>query len=275
MTFVGVTGHVALALAGLAAANVTLAELKPHTRAAFEGYVRVTEARMAPELGGQAPFLWIDRHAPAERDAVLARLRRGEVVSEKLETRENGRSIDVDDGLIHHWIGTVLLPGVKLERARAFVEQYGRYAEIFAPTIQRSRIIRRTPDRFEVAMRTWSKKVVTVVIDADYVIEYRPISPTRLTTRSVATNLFQVENAGLPDERRTPGDQAGGYLWRLNTYCSFEERPEGTYEQCESISLTRGIPFMLIPIVRPFVTGIPRETLEFTLGRVRTELTRR
>ena len=96
MTFVGVTGHGALALAGLAAANVTLAELKPHTRAAFERYVRVTEARMAPELGGQAPFLWIDRHAPAERDAVLARLRRGEVVSEKLETRENGRSIDVD-----------------------------------------------------------------------------------------------------------------------------------------------------------------------------------
>jgi hypothetical protein len=270
MTLLSLTWRIALA--GLATATLTPAELKPHTLAAFDRYVRLTEARMAPEIDGRASFLWIDRHAPADRDALFARLRRGEVVSEKLETRDNGRPIDVDDGLIHHWIGTVFLPGVTVDRARAFVEQYDRYAELFSPTIQRSRVLRRTPDRFEVAMRTWSKKVVTVVIDADYVIEYRPLSGTRLATRSVATNLFQVDNAGQPDERRTPGDRAGGYLWRLNTYCSFEQRPEGTYEQCESISLTRGIPFMLIPIVRPFVTGIPRETLEFTLGRVRDGL---
>ena len=35
------------------------------------------------------------------------------------------------------------------------------------------------------------------------------------------------------------------------------------------MSLTRDLPFGLGWIVRPFVTGVPRETLEFTLSSVR------
>jgi hypothetical protein len=44
------------------------------------------------------------------------------------------------------------------------------------------------------------------------------------------------------------------------------------YLQCESISLTRGIPLGLGWIVRPFVTSIPRETLAFTLDTTRKTL---
>jgi hypothetical protein len=88
----------------------------------------------------------------------------------------------------------------------------------------------------------------------------------------VATNLYQVHNAGEPNERREPGDAASGYLWRFRIYCVFEEREEGSLEQCESVTLTRPIPFALGWIVRPFVTGIPRDTIEFTLGRVRAGL---
>jgi hypothetical protein len=83
-----------------------------------------------------------------------------------------------------------------------------------------------------------------------------------------------VHDAGTAEERREPADRGVGYLWRLNTYCSFDARTDGTYEQCESISLTRGIPFLVRPIVSPFVTGIPRETLAFTLGQVRAGLVR-
>jgi len=54
--------------------------------------------------------------------------------------------------------------------------------------------------------------------------------------------------------------------------CSLEAREAGTYVQCESISLSRAIPTGLGWIVRPFVTGIPRESLEFTLGKMRTTL---
>ena len=63
-------------------------------------------------------------------------------------------------------------------------------------------------------------------------------------------------------------------MWRLHNYCSFEQRADGVYEQCESVSLSRQIPWMVRLIVRPFVTGVPRETLEHTLGTVRAKLAR-
>ena len=66
----------------------------------------------------------------------------------------------------------------------------------------------------------------------------------------------------------------GGYLWRLYTYWRMLERDGGTYVQCESITLTRGIPMGLGWLVGPFVTSIPRESLTFTLETTRATLLR-
>jgi hypothetical protein len=244
-------------------------ELKPATLAAFEKYVKLTEARMAGEVEGPAKFLWVDRQPDAQRAQLYARLKRGEVLASRMETRDGKAEIKINDGLIHHWVGTVLLPGATLDKVMAFVKDYGNYSKYFAPTIVRSRVISQTADHFEVAMRTSTRKIITVVIDADYGIDYRTLGPDRVYTRSAAKNIFEIGDAGTPHERRTPAEQGRGYLWRLNNYCSFEQRAEGTYEQCESISLTTEVPWLLRFIVTPFVTSVPRETLEFTLGRVR------
>jgi hypothetical protein len=257
----------AIAVLALAAAPAD-SDVKPATVAAFDRYVTLTEARMAGEISGASPFLWIDRQA-GDRPALFARLKAGEIVSARLQTRDGKAEIDVPDGLIHHWVGTVLLPGATMDRVMAFVKDYPGYASRFAPMIQRARVLKQSPDHFDVTMRTWAKKVITVVIDADYGIDYRTLKPTRVATRSVASNIFEVENPGTPDERRTPADRGQGFLRRLNTYCWFDERPEGVYEQCESISLTRDVPFGLGWMIKPFVTSIPRETMEFTLGKVK------
>ena len=45
--------------------------------------------------------------------------------------------------------------------------------------------------------------------------------------------------------------------------------------QCEAISLTRGIPFALRWLIGPFVTGIPRESLAFSLETTRKTLASR
>ena len=91
-------------------------------------------------------------------------------------------------------------------------------------------------------------------------------------SRIYSTRIAQVENAGEPDERELPVGRDGGYLWRLNTYWRLLERDGGTYVQCESISLTRGIPFGFGWMIKPFVTSIPRESLEFTLNTTRKAL---
>ena len=69
-----------------------------------------------------------------------------------------------------------------------------------------------------------------------------------------------------------PEGNDGGYLWRLNTYWRFLERDGGTYVQCESITLTRSIPFGLHWLIGPFLTSIPRESLTFVLETTRKAL---
>ena len=65
--------------------------LKPNTVYAFDRYVRLTEQRIQGELGGSQPLLWIDRQPADARPALLSRLEKGEVISEKLETRDQGK----------------------------------------------------------------------------------------------------------------------------------------------------------------------------------------
>ncbi len=255
-----------------ASPDLIAVDLKPKTLAAFERYVTLTETRIKTEVDGPKPFLWVDRQPAAVRTDAMARLMRGEVIPARLESRENGKKIDVEDGMIHHWIGSVLLPGVSLTKARAVVERYDQYPRLLGPMVQRATVLERSGNDFVVQMRTSMKKMmVTVVIDADYRIAYQAISPSKLYTKSVAANVFEVQSAGTAAERKIDGDKSSGYLWRLNTYCSFEEIPAGTVEQCESISLTRSIPWGAGWIVGPFVNSIPRETLEYTLSKVRDE----
>ena len=94
----------------------------------------------------------------------------------------------------------------------------------------------------------------------------------RAEGRIASTRIAEVENAGTPEEREKPVGHDGGYLWRLNTYWRLLTRDGGVYIQCESVSLTRGIPLGLGWIVGPFVTSIPRESLTFTLETTRREL---
>ena len=99
----------------VATTTAAAAELQPKTVAAFERYVAATEARIRSEVEGERPFLWVDRLATDERAEVYARLAQGEVRVERLETRDGDDKISIPIGLVHHWIGTVLIPGVSLE----------------------------------------------------------------------------------------------------------------------------------------------------------------
>jgi hypothetical protein len=61
-------------------------------------------------------------------------------------------------------------------------------------------------------------------------------------------------------------------MWRLNTYWRFLERDGGTYIQCESLTLSRDIPFGLGWVIGPFVMSVPKDSLTFTLDRTRAAL---
>ena len=258
----------------MAVAGTLLAppELSPATLKAYERYVSITDARIRAERAGTATPFWIDRQSERIRASAWQKLRRGDVIAESLETRENGKPIDVPNGRIHHWVATTLLPGVQIDSVLAVVRDYDRYPQVFAPLMTRAKAIEKQGDRDVVALRTSIKKLVSVVMDGDYVMEYARLGPTRVATTTTATNLHQVINEGRSDERREPTDRTEGYLWRYRMYCTIEQRPEGTLDQCESLTLTRTVPGLVSWLLGGTVAAIPRDSLTLMLSGTKKAL---
>ena len=260
---------VALALAGTTPA---VADLQQKTVDAFDRYVRLSESRMDAEEQTDQGFLYIDRLAPAQRAAADREARTASPFMARLETRDAGRRIEAPDGLIHHWVGVIFMPGVTVDQAVALMQAYDRHADVFAPVIVRSKLLAHDGDRFRFYLRFYVKKVIGVTTDTEHEAVFGRPAPNRAFSRLHSTRVAEVENAGTPTERVKPAGTGRGFLWRLNTYWRFAERDGGTWVQCESITLTRSIPTGFGWLIGGFVTEIPKESLTFTLATARKAL---
>jgi hypothetical protein len=246
-------------------------QLKTETVNAFDHYVELSEQRMASELHS-GRFLHVDDLSPNLKDADYARLRQGEVVIERLATLDQGHSIAVPGGLVHHWMGTVFIPRTTLVRTLALLEDYDEQYKYYAPDVQQSRLVERDGNHFRVFLRLRKTKVVTVILNTEYDVRYVPLASDRAVSYSYSRRIAEVENAGKPNESEKPVGNDSGFLWRLNSYWRFLERDGGVYVQLEAISLTRNIPPGLGWLITPFVTSIPKESLAFTLTRTQQAL---
>jgi hypothetical protein len=248
-------------------------QLKSETTAAFDHYVQLSEERMSNELHG--PFLRIDGLTPQERENDLQKLKNGAVIIDHLETLDQGHAIKVPGGLIHHWVGTVFIPGAILSQTLTFLEDYDNQSKFYSPDVERSKQLQRNGNDFKVFLRLRKHKVITVVLDTEYDVKYSSLGPDRATSDSRSTRIAEVDNPGKPDESEKPVGDDNGFLWRLNSYWRFLQRDGGVYVQLEAVSLTRDIPTGLNWLVGPFVISIPKESIEFTLSRTREALKRR
>ncbi len=262
----------AIGLAAVVATSPAAAELKPETVAAFDRYIRVTEARIDAELQDERRFLYLDTLPVEARSGPMAKVAAGGLLIERLQTREASRPIDVPDGLVHHWLGVVFVPRGTTAAAVALLQDYDRHAAIYAPAVERSRTLERSGDTFRVFLRFFMRKVISVTVNSDHEARFTRVAPGRAYSRVVSTRVQEVEHAGTRSERELPIGRDGGYLWRINSYWRFLERDGGVYVQCESVTLSRDIPFGLGWVVGPFVTSIPRESLTFTLETTRKQL---
>jgi hypothetical protein len=254
---------------------VHAAELQRQTAQAYDRYIELTAAQVTAELAQSGPYLWVERLPPEQRAPDEEQLRNGQVVIERLDTLDSGKTIPVPGGIIHHWIGTVFVPGATLGETLAFMQDYDHKTEYFKPDIVRSKILRHDGDDYFVLLRFYNKKIITTVIDTDQEIHYHVVDSTHAYSRSRTTRVQEVENAGRSDEKLAAEGHDRGFMWRMNTYWRFEEKNGGTYVECQAISLTRDIPTGLGWMVGSFVTSVPRESLTFTLTTARTALLQR
>ncbi len=235
--------------------------MAPHANAdrAFDQYIANFEKTLARQHSAAASFL-----------PVPDRFRRGELL---LESEVSGGK--VPGGMIHHWRGTRFVPGATAADFLRVVQDVNRFSIDYAPQVMRARLVSQTGDRFKVEMRLRYRKVVTVTLDTTYDIDYGSLDPAHGYSLSRSTRISEIANPDTPEEHALKPGEDHGFLWRLNSYWSYQQEADGLLLQCEAVSLTRDIPFGMDWAVGPFVLSIPRESLEFTLNATRNALVSR
>ena len=259
----------ALLLAAALVPTASAAELKQKTNSVFDRYVAATEARFANELRPGGTFLYIDGMNSEARQQAYDQLKHGEILVEKLETKAPGVSADVPDGIVHHWVGLIFIPGATLAKTLPIVKDYDRRAELYNPDVSASRTISHNGDDFKMFLRLHQKRFTTVDFNTTYDVHWGSVDVNKVYSNSISTRIAEVKDPAKPDGEELPVGTGHGYLWRLNTYWRFEEKDGGVYLQCEALSLTRDIPTGLGWLLKPLVTAIPKQSLNRALGQTR------
>ena len=245
------------------------AVLQAKTIRDFAKYVTNVEARRAREIEKREPFLDIERLPADQRARAFAALKRGEVIVTRGAAYDSGSNeINIDGGLVNHWRGTVFVPKVKLDDLLKVLQepQSDKHKQ---EDVLSSRVVSRNGDSQKVYLRLRRTKFVTVVYDTEYDVDYFKLPPDRAYSNSISTKVVEIENAGTPSERALPEGNDHGYMWRLNSYWRYKQHEDGVIVEIESLTLSRDLPAIIGPLIRPIVNSTARESMTRTLSSVR------
>jgi hypothetical protein len=242
--------------------------LSPSTLQAFQRYVAITDAQNNRSLG-EENFLWIDTLPAKERQDAYAGLKRGEIEMRRVPPEAEGANAGIPAGMIHDWRGIVFIPRAKLDQVLRVLQDYDHHATIYAPDVEKAKIEQRDGNHYVVFLRFRRTKVVTVVLDTEHDVNYFRDSATRAHSRSSAIRIAEVENTNSPNEKEKKPGEDQGFLWKMETWWRLQEKDGGVYVENHVVSLTRDLPTGLGWLIEPFITSIPKESLEFTLGATR------
>jgi hypothetical protein len=225
-------------------------ELRPPVEAGWKAYVAAAEARIARERGQAIP-----RRPGADR---------GEIIVEQVGTPGPDGNLGVPDAAVHHWRGTVLVPGARLDDVLSRLEREppdNRQEDVVASSILQAR-----PGYLKVAIRVRRSLIMSAVFDTEHEVYFERHGPSRAASWSVATKIVEVADAGTPKERPKGPEEDRDLLWRWHAFWRYEQLDQGVLVECESITLSRPVPFMLKPVAGPLVSHVARESMDRTLA---------
>lgn len=256
------------------AGELESAELRPATVTAWDAYVQATEVRIHQELSQVDRFLVSDFQWPQTAAADRAAVRSGAILTAKMESRDrSGSRIDLQGGMIHHWRGSVFIPGVDLAYVLDRVENPVSN-EIKQEDVLQSSVLDRGEGYLKLYLKLQRSKIVTVVYNTVHEIRYQRPSDNRAWSSSRTLKIAELSNPNSPGEREKPVGRDHGFLWRLNSYWRYEQVQGGVIVECESISLSRSIPSFLVFMIRPIIDSVARESMERTLASMRDRIVR-
>ncbi|MEO7191100.1 MAG: hypothetical protein ABI051_08590 [Vicinamibacterales bacterium] len=249
------------------AVGVPAAYVKPETLDGWRLYVEAVEQRRAGELSDPSRFLALDYVAPDERRVVSS----GRIVTAALRARNpRSEAIPVPGAEVHHWRGAVFIPGVTVAEVMATLQE----APPKQADVLQARVLARGADSMKVYLRLRRSKIVTVIYDTEHDVRFWRYGNDRAASATIATGIAELDDVGTAAERRLPAGEDHGFLWRLNAYWRYSAVPGGVIAECESLTLSRGVPFGLRTIARPIIDSTARESMTSALEAVRDAATR-
>jgi hypothetical protein len=245
-------------------------DLKPETLKAWNTYVDLTQQRIDKEINDGGKFLIRDFKDPAEAKKLRDLLKSGGVYIERMQTNSGSKKINVDGGIIHHWYGAIFIPNMTLPRLLRWVQDYDQHHRYF-PEVKDSRRVSRDGDTFKIFLHLVRTKVITVHYDTWHTVTFQPHGATRTSSRSISTKILEIEDAGTPKQTAKPEGKDSGYFWRTNSYWRYQEEDGGVLVECESVSLSRGLPRVIgwLPGLKGFIESVPRESLDSMLTSIK------
>lgn len=250
--------------AGLALAAWTLAasaaaqSLPGPVESGWKAYLAAAESRLVRERG-----LPIPRREGVER---------GAIVVEQVTTPGPGGTLGVPDAAVHHWRGTVLVPGARLADILDRLER--EPPDTRQEDVVSSSILEARPGWLRVAIRVRRSLIMSAVFDTEHEVHFARIDASHGASWSAATRIVEIADAGKPNERPKPETQDRDLLWRWNAYWRYEQLPQGVLVECESVTLSRTVPLLLRPVAGPLVSHVARESMDRTLAVFRDRFRR-
>jgi hypothetical protein len=239
-------------------------DLKPETIQAFDRYIASTEAKMQPRWSGEN-FLWFD-----DTSEIRLRLLAGAVVAQPVQG--NG-IVALPGGLIQDWIGAVFVPKTTLKETLSLVQDYPQHTQIYKPDVSDVKVLSHSGNDYTIRTRVVkSKFFISDVVDIDNQIHFVSLDSKRVYSRSVSQRIAEISNAGKHNEHELPVGHDRGLVWRANGYWFFEESDGGVFITCQSVTLTRDIPFLLAKVLSPLVHELPAEALKTSLEQTRSAI---
>lgn len=258
---------------GMAHFPVKAADLQEKTLAAWNKYVRLTEERIEKELASSTGFLAQDFQSVPKAEKARHTVLSGRISVQKMKTvNPDGRKIAVPGGTIHHWRGSVLIPDVTIDSVLVQVRKPTEKEDLQEDILE-SRILETSEDSLRLYLKLVRSNIVTVTYSTEHLIQYRLHGTERASSRSIATKIAELEHTGTADEREKPEGKDRGFLWRLNSYWRYQQVDGGVVVECESLTLSRGVPMILTPFVKPIITNVAQESMKRTLTSMRDRFT--
>ena len=236
-------------------------DLKIETIEAFNTFIAAVEMRLEPRFKGQH-FLWLDEF-PALRQQLLS----GMVIAQPAQG--NG-IVPLKGGLVQDWRGAIFISHSNLHDVLSIAQDFDRHQDYYKPDVASAKIESRQGDDFLVFMRIVKTKfMLSDVLNTEQNIQFIHLDPQRVYSRAYSKRISEVAAPGRSGEHELAPGHDRGLLWRLYGYWFYEERDEGVYIACESITLTRDIPFGMVTLLGPIIHDLPGESLRKSLEQTR------